>query len=473
MMNYSSYLGAKKCCNTTGPPGMPGMQGPAGPIGPQGIPGSNTGFTGPAGPTGATGPIGSTGPEGQRGPTGATGSTGSTGVTGPTGATGSTGVTGPTGSTGSTGATGSTGPTGPTGPTGATGPTGPTGSTGATGVIGPTGESGNIILPLSNTFTGTTNTFTQTIRLGNGVTSYGTLTPTAITVIDNGATGYSEMQYNNVNVTNTNTGENCQMTVQGLTNAGGQDMTITSSNQLILNSSDNIALSAGVNCLISCASGGGSNLIRLNSNDNKTEIGDVDGIFNGTILTVDDFIQTIDLNACNMNSYTYAVPICFDFIEIDRNYNYTSGGQNWEQVWQQSLNVPSQFFVLTPPLGYTSTKWKIEFSLNTWSTSGTNGSDKALAFYIDFLDQNSNIYSTYIFDKNKPFCNWYNDSTWSQGGSITQLSPHTWTDYVDFQPLVSTGSGNLPLKFNLYISANNPRQFDFSYKLGLTRTNLL
>ena len=96
-----------------------------------------------------------------------------------------------------------------------------------------------------------------------------------------------------------------------------------------------------------------------------------------------------------------------------------------------------------------------------------------MAFYIDFLDQNSNVYSTFIFDKNKPFCNWYNASQWSQGGTISQLSPHVWSDYVDFQPLSGSGSGNVPLKFNLYISADNPRQFDFSYQLCLTRVNLI
>jgi hypothetical protein len=261
------------------------------------------------------------------------------------------------------------------------------------------------------------------------------------------------------------------MTAQGLTNTGGQDMTITSSNQLTLNSSDNINLNAGVNCFIACASGGGSNLIRLDSNDNKTEIGDVNGIFNGTTLTVDDFNQTIDLNSFNMNSYTYALPICFDFIEIDRNYSYTAGGQTWETVWTQSLNVPPQFFVETPLLGYTSNKWKIDFSLNTWGAG--NISDKALAFYIDFQDQNGNTYSTPVFNNKKPFCYRNIDSNWNQGSGFELGIPISWTDIIDFTALGGTGSGNLPLKFNLYVSADNARTFDFSYKLGLTRINLL
>lgn len=194
---------------------------------------------------------------------------------------------------------------------------------------------------------------------------------------------------------------------------------------------------------------------------------------NDNITLSSNSLGNINLDAPNINSYNYSMPICFDIVEIDRNYSYNSGGQAWEQMWQQTLNVPREPFVESPQSGYTSTKWRIDFTLNTWSTSGTNGPDKALAFYIDFLDQNSNIYSTYIFDKNKPYCYYNQNSTWSQGSSLTQFIPFTWTDYVDFQGLAGTGGGNLPLKFNLYISADNPRQFDFNYKLGITRTNLL
>lgn len=70
MMNYSSYLGTKKCCNSVGP------QGPSGPQGPGGPPGLN-GVTGPTGPPG--------GGSGGGGPTGPQGSTGLKGDTGPTG----------------------------------------------------------------------------------------------------------------------------------------------------------------------------------------------------------------------------------------------------------------------------------------------------------------------------------------------------------------------------------------------------
>jgi len=48
MSAYSSYLGSKKCCNTSGTQGPQGPQGPGGPIGP----------IGPIGPTGSVGPSG-------------------------------------------------------------------------------------------------------------------------------------------------------------------------------------------------------------------------------------------------------------------------------------------------------------------------------------------------------------------------------------------------------------------------------
>ena len=69
MSGYSSYLGSKKCCNTTGPIGPEGPQGSQGPIGLTGATGAN----GNDGATGSQGPIGLTGPAGATGPTGPAG----------------------------------------------------------------------------------------------------------------------------------------------------------------------------------------------------------------------------------------------------------------------------------------------------------------------------------------------------------------------------------------------------------------
>jgi collagen type VII alpha len=154
--NYSSYLGARRCCNNInsnvveGPQGAQGFGGPIGPagttgsLGPQG-PRGTTGCKGATGATGAQGPRGSgAGDQGPTGAQGATGSQGSTGEQGPQGATGpsGSGAQGATGSTGAQGATGSTGSTGAQGATGSTGAQGATGSTGAQGATGSTGAQG-------------------------------------------------------------------------------------------------------------------------------------------------------------------------------------------------------------------------------------------------------------------------------------------------------------------------------------------
>jgi hypothetical protein len=186
-------------------------------------------------------------------------------------------------------------------------------------------------------------------------------------------------------------------------------------------------------------------------------------------------VATTNLNSMNINSFTYSLPICFDFVELDRNYNYTSGGQNWELIWTQNLSVPPQFFVESPTSGYTSNKWRIDFTINTWNNGGggNNTSDKARAFYIDFQDQSGTFYMPTIITNIKPICYHNNNSTWNGGGSDSEFIPFTWTDYIDFTALGGTGSGNTPLKFNVYFAADNPKNFDFSYKLGLTRTNVL
>ena len=74
-------------------------------------------------------------------------------------------MTGPTGSTGPTGY----GFTGFTGATGVTGPTGSTGLIGPTGLTGPTGDSSKL-LPLTNVWTGTSNTFNGNVVFNNPIT---------------------------------------------------------------------------------------------------------------------------------------------------------------------------------------------------------------------------------------------------------------------------------------------------------------
>lgn len=181
----------------------------------------------------------------------------------------------------------------------------------------------------------------------------------------------------------------------------------------------------------------------------------------------------IALDALNLTSYSYALPICFDFHEIDRNYNYSSGGQNWEMIWQQDVAIPPPFVSENPVSGYASAKWRIDFTINTWSAGGNNSSDKALAYYITFEDQGTNPYLPLLITPTTPFCRHNNNSTWNGGGPLSEFQPFSWTDIVDFSGLVGTSTSQLPLRFKVYFAADNPKNFNFSYKVGLTKTTLL
>jgi hypothetical protein len=193
---------------------------------------------------------------------------------------------------------------------------------------------------------------------------------------------------------------------------------------------------------------------------------------NNISLISSSLLGDINLDAPNIDTFNYAMPICFE-VRDSGTINY-GGGQPLTNVFVTNANVPPNFFVENPTSGYTSTIWRIDFTLQTWNAGGqNNSSDKALAYYIDFNDQSSTFYVPYIFDATTPYCKSNNNSTWTAGGSNSEFQSHTWTDYVDFFGLVSTGSGNLPLKFNLYMGSDNPKDFTFKLLCSLTRTNLL
>ena len=93
--------------------------------------------------------------------------------------------------------------------------------------------------------------------------------------------------------------------------------------------------------------------------------------------------------------------------------------------------------------------------------------------YIDFQDQNGNFYTPYIFDATTPYCYYNIDNNWTASGSNAEFIPFSWSDYVEFNGLVSTGSGNLPLKLNLYMGSDNPKDFTFKLVCSFTRTNVI
>ena len=188
---------------------------------------------------------------------------------------------------------------------------------------------------------------------------------------------------------------------------------------------------------------------------------------------VSSALGNINLDAPNINSYSYAMPICFEVRESG-TINY-GGGQTLTNVFITNVNIPPQFIVDSPVSGYTSNIWRIGFTIQTWNAGGgqNNSTDKALAYYINFNDQNSNFYTPFLITDTTPYCKHNNNSTWSGGGSNFEFQSHTWTDYIDFTGLATTGSGNLPLKLNLWLATDNPKDFTFTFVCSLTKTNLL
>jgi hypothetical protein len=174
--------------------------------------------------------------------------------------------------------------------------------------------------------------------------------------------------------------------------ASNDPMTLTSASLMTITGNDGLTMTANNNPMtLSCVGAA----ISMTASD---DIG---------LTTVLDAINltaglNINLNALNVNSYNYSMPICFETYATDV-INY-GGGQALTNVFITNVNFPPEFFVETPSVGYTSTKWRIGFTLQTWNAGGqNNSSDKALAFYIDFQDQATNFYTPTIFTVATPY----------------------------------------------------------------------
>ena len=452
---YSEYLGARRCCNISS----------AGAQGPQGVPGVG-GPIGFQGATGATGPSG-----GAQGSTGTTGATGAQGTTGSQGATGAQGLQGSQGTTGATGAQGTTGATGATGATGSVGITGATGATGAQGLQGVTGGSPWISM---NGLGGSTGGYTGIGVTGQDVLIYGNLLVTggidpiylALTPTPGvtGPQGFinplwldSSANLRSENIKLENAGDALTLSASSITRTGATIFDITSASLMTITGNDGLTMTANNNPMTLTCNGAA---IAMTASD---DIG---------LTTATDAISLnagldINLNALNVNSYNYAMPICFDLVETS-TISYSTGSQVMVLVYQGTFNIPYQFFSDTPLVSYTSTKWKIDFQINCYNSSGGQG-DKGFASYIDFEDQSTNLYTPFLFNATTPFARFFNTSTYTQASPL--LFSWGWSDIVEFAGLVGTGSGNLPLKVNLYVAGDNAFNGDFNWKVSLTRTN--
>ena len=187
---------------------------------------------------------------------------------------------------------------------------------------------------------------------------------------------------------------------------------------------------------------------------------------------VSSALGNINLDAPNINSYSYAMPICFTRERVD-TFTYNLGGgspQTFENVYTTNFNLPYQFVSDTPQSGYFSSIWKIDVALNCYNSS--NLGDKGLAFYIAFEDQSSNIYLPQAYNDITPHAKWQNPSTYNNG-SWNNFQNFNWTDLIDLSALSGTGSGNVPFNMRLWCAGDTNFSTNFNLVVTLTRTNLI
>jgi len=256
--------------------------------------------------------------------------------------------------------------------------------------------------------------------------------------------------------TNTITKSDIQFTSTGtisttISNNNGNDMNITADGTLT--------------CL-------GNNL-NLNANNNVN----INATNDAISITADDYITltsnglySIGLNAPNVNSYTYAMPICFTRQRTD-SINYTFGGQNFELVYQTGFGIPQEFVSISPMgIPFTSTFWKIEFAFNMFQHS--NPTDKGMGIYIEFIDAVSNVYTPITYNLNTPYSIDQKNFGYASGGNQPYL-PINFTDYVDLATLYNTGTANFPLDMRIYFAGDSGFSSNFNTLLTLTRINIV
>ena len=187
---------------------------------------------------------------------------------------------------------------------------------------------------------------------------------------------------------------------------------------------------------------------------------------------VSSALGNINLDAPNINSYSYAMPICFTRERVD-GFTYNLGGgspQTFENVYTTNFALPYQFVSDTPQSGYFSSYWKIEVALNCYGS--TNLGDKGLAFYIAFEDQSSNVYLPLAYNDVTPHAKWQNPSTYNNG-SWSNFQNFNWTDLIDLSALSGTGSGTVPFNMRLWCAGDTNFSTNFNLVVTMTRTNLI
>jgi hypothetical protein len=250
--------------------------------------------------------------------------------------------------------------------------------------------------------------------------------------------------------------------VYGLQFTSTENIQTTISND---NSNDmNITADGNLTCL-------GNNL-NLNANDNVS----INATNDAITITADDNITltsgglgNIILSAPNVNSYSWAMPICFTRQRTD-TFSYSTGGQNFDLVYQTGFGIPQEFVSISPMgIPFTSTIWKIDFAFNMFQHS--NPTDKGMGIYIDFIDAASTVYTPITYNANTPYSIDQKNFGYNTGNG--PYIPINWTDHVDLAALYNTGTANFPFDMRIYFAADSSLSSNFNVLLTLTRTNLI
>jgi hypothetical protein len=319
-----------------------------------------------------------------------------------------------------------------------------TGALGPTAMqYGPTGYIGNINLLTINgiTFPGSTPTINMVLGAGS------TATDKTQTFTSSAGATYT-LTVSNTSVVIDNGGSNLTMNNNSIV-TNGQDLTITGGNILNLNGTAVVA--------------SGDYITLTANNDYMTLSADDDITINSA------GAGNINLNAPNINSYNWAMPISFQYL-FGGNWSYTLGSQVFEDVFGPSpptIPLPTQFFADNPQSGYTSSRWELKFDMNCWNMGGTSA-DKGFAIYLSFLDVNANTYEPRIYKQLTPFCRWDNPAGFSIGPN-SDFKSINFADTIDLGGLVNSFDSNLRLQMN--IAGDSSMSCEFELKLGFTRTN--
>jgi hypothetical protein len=288
---------------------------------------------------------------------------------------------------------------------------------------------------------------------------------------------YINLVCSNGNIDLTTTNGNINLTSTGINLTGSDFVNITASNDaMTLTAGDDITLQSQEKGIVITAGTGdaGNNDITLTT-QNATLQGIISLQSGGDILLNAQNGAVVSITSadntqisCGEN-FSVSTNNTTGLINLTTGDLFNNGGVKWNNYpmgitffnkWQGSFsyNTPTSWEIINPtnpisfPPPFLYGTWAVQVSLNCWN-AGSSPSDKQLAFYIDFLDGNSNTYTGFTYKQQTPFANWFNPSNYAQ----FPLSI-TYTDFFDFNGAVN----NLELRLNWFGDNAQPQEFNLS-----------